>query len=322
MYGHHEGEEEKKYMRNKVSVIGSGFVGTMAAQRIAEKNLADVMLVDIIEGIPQGKALDISQSCPLQEFDVNIKGSNDFADIQGSHIVVVTAGFPRTPGMTREELVLKNGTVIKSVTEKIREHAPGCIIIIVTNPLDVMAHLAWNISGFSESRVIGMGGVLDTARYKYFLAEELNVSIRDIDALVLGSHGETMVPIASCTTVKGVPVSQFMNKSRIDAVIERTKKGGAEIVRLLKSGSAWHAPSASIVVMVEAMLHDSRRVMPVSAYLRGEYGINDVHIGVPVKLGSSGIEEIYEIDITDEELSALRESAAAMKETYGKLKIL
>ena len=224
--------------------------------------------------------------------------------------------------MTREELVLKNGTVIKSVTEKIREHAPGCIIIIVTNPLDVMTHLAWNVSGFHDSRVIGMGGVLDTARYTYFLAQELNVSLRDIDALVLGSHGETMLPIASCTTVKGIPVSQFMSKDRLDAIIERTKKGGAEIVQLLKSGSAWHAPSASIVVMVEAILHDSKRIMPVSAYVKGEYGITDVHIGVPVKLGSSGIEAVYEIDLTDEELSALRESADAMKETYQELKIL
>lgn len=309
-------------MKNKVSVIGSGFVGTMAAQRIVEKNLADVMLVDIIEGVPQGKALDISQSCPVQAFDKTITGTNDFSDIKGSHIVVVTAGFPRTPGMTREELVLKNGTVIKSVTEKIREYAPECIIITVTNPLDVMTHLAWDVSGFNESRVIGMGGVLDTARYKYFLAQELNVSMRDIDALVLGSHGETMVPIASYTTVKGVPISQFMNKDRLDAIIERTKKGGAEIVQLLGSGSAWHAPSASVVAMVEAIVHDSNRIIPASAYLKGEYGINDVYIGVPVKLGSSGIKEVCEIDLTDEELSALRGSADAMKETYRKLKIL
>jgi malate dehydrogenase len=309
-------------MKSKVSVIGSGFVGAMTAQRITEKNLADVVLVDIIEGIPQGKALDISQSCSLQEFDATITGTNDFSDIQGSSIVVVTAGFPRTPGMTREELVLKNGTVITSVTEKIKAYAPECIIITVTNPLDVMTHLAWKVSGFPEYRVMGMGGVLDTARYKYFLARELEVSIKDIDALVLGSHGDTMVPVAGYTTVKGVPVSQFMNKDRLDAIIERTKKGGAEIVQLLRSGSAWHAPSASIVVMVEAILNDSKRVMPVSAYLRGEYGIADVHIGVPVKLGSSGVEEIYEIELTDEELAALRTSADAIKETIGKLTIL
>ncbi|MBN2255400.1 MAG: malate dehydrogenase [Deltaproteobacteria bacterium] len=309
-------------MKSKVSVIGSGFVGAMTAQRITEKNLADVALIDIIEGIPQGKALDISQSCTLEGFDAAITGTNDFSDIRGSSIVVITAGFPRTPGMTREDLVLKNGTVIRSVTEKIREYAPECIIITVTNPLDVMTHLAWKVSGFHEHRVMGMGGVLDTARYKYFLARELDVSIKDIDALVLGSHGDTMVPIAGYTTVKGVPVSQFMNKDRLDAIIERTKKGGAEIVQLLRSGSAWHAPSASIVAMVEAILRDSKRVMPVSAYLRGEYGIVDVHIGVPVKLGSSGVEEIFEIELTDEELAALRESADAIKETIGKLTIL
>jgi malate dehydrogenase len=309
-------------MKNRVSVIGSGFVGTMTAQRIAEKNLADVILVDIIEGIPQGKALDISQSCSLQGFDVTITGTKDFSKIQGSSIVVVTAGFPRTPGMTREELVLKNGTVITSVTEKIRDHAPECIIITVTNPLDVMTHLAWKVAGFSDHRVMGMGGVLDTARYKFFLARELGVSIRDIDALVIGSHGDTMVPVAGYTTVKGVPVTQFMSKERTAAIIEQTKKGGAEIVQLLKSGSAWHAPSASIVSMVEAILFDSKRVMPVSAYLKGEYGIDGVHIGVPVKLGSSGIEEIYEIELAGGELAALRESAEVIKETIGKLTIL
>lgn len=309
-------------MKNKVSVVGAGFVGTMAAQRIAEKNLADVVLVDIIEGVPQGKALDMAQSSTMEEIDVTIKGTNEFSHMEGSHIVVVTAGFPRTPGMTREELSLKNGTVVKSVVEKIKEYAPACIIIIVTNPLDVMTHLAWRVSGFEPSRVIGMGGVLDTARYKYFLAEELNVSVKDIEALVLGSHGDTMVPIDRYTTLKGIPVSQFINKEKLDSIIERTKGGGAEIVKLLKSGSAWHAPSSSAVVMVEAILHDSKRIVPASAYLNGEYGITDTHIGVPVKLGASGVEEIFEITLTDTELTALKRSADIVKETFDTLKIL
>lgn len=309
-------------MKNKVSIIGAGFVGTMTAQKIVEKNLADVALIDIIEGVPQGKALDISQSSSLEEFDAKITGTNDFSEIEGSDIVVVTAGFPRSPGMTREELGLKNGNVVKSVTEKIREFAPECIIIIVTNPLDVMTHLAWKISGFHDSKVVGMGGVLDTARYKYFLAEELNVSVKDIEALVLGSHGDTMIPVDSYTTLKGIPVSQFIKKEKLNAIIERTKTGGAEIVKLLKSGSAWHGPSSSIVVMIEAILRDSKRVLPASAYLNGEYGIEGTHIGVPVKLGASGVEEIYEISLSDEELAALRLSADITKETFDKLRIL
>jgi malate dehydrogenase len=309
-------------MKNKVSIVGAGFVGTMAAQRIAEKNLADVVLVDIIEGIPQGKALDMAQSSALEDIDVTVKGTNEFSHMEGSDIVVVTAGFPRTPGMTREELSLKNGTVVKSVVEKIKEYAPACIIIIVTNPLDVMTHLAWKVSGFDSSRVIGMGGVLDTARYKYFLAEELNVSVKDIEALVLGSHGDTMVPVDRYTTLKGIPVSQFINKEKLDSIIERTKGGGAEIVKLLKSGSAWHAPSSSAVVMVEAILHDSKRIVPASAYLNGEYGITDTHIGVPVKLGASGVEEIFEITLTDTERDALKRSADIVKETFDNLKIL
>lgn len=309
-------------MKNKVSIVGAGFVGTMAAQRIAEKNLADVVLVDIIEGIPQGKALDMAQSSALEDIDVTVKGTNEFSHMEGSDIVVVTAGFPRTPGMTREELSLKNGTVVKSVVEKIKEYASACIIIIVTNPLDVMTHLAWKVSGFDSSRVIGMGGVLDTARYKYFLAEELNVSVKDIEALVLGSHGDTMVPVDRYTTLKGIPVSQFINKEKLDSIIERTKGGGAEIVKLLKSGSAWHAPSSSAVVMVEAILHDSKRIVPASAYLNGEYGITDTHIGVPVKLGASGVEEIFEITLTDTERDALKRSADIVKETFDNLKIL
>jgi len=278
-------------MGKKVAVIGAGFVGTMTAQRIVEKNLADVVLLDIVEGLPQGKALDIMQSAPVEGFDMRITGSNDFADTKDSDIVVFTAGFPRTPGMSREELAAKNGGIIKSVMETVAKHAPNSIIIMVTNPLDVMTHLAWKISGFPAHRVMGMGGVLDTSRYRTFLAEELQVSTQDIETMVLGSHGDTMVPVDTLTTLKGIPVSRLMEKEKLDAIIERTKNGGAEIVNLLKSGSAWHAPSSSAVAMVEAILHDSKRVLSASAYLTGQYGIEDVHIGVPVRLGAAGIEK-------------------------------
>ena len=309
-------------MRNKVSIIGSGFVGTMVAQRIAEKNLADVVLVDIIEGLPQGKALDISQSASLEGIDVKIKGTNDFSEIKDSLIVVVTAGLARTPGMSREELAEKNGNIIKSVTEIIKKHAPECIIIMITNPLDVMTHLAWKVSGFPTHRVIGMGGVLDTARYKLFLAEELNVSIRDVQALVLGGHGDAMVPVDRYTTLNGMPVSQFIKPERLQAIIERTKNGGAEIVKLLKTGSAWHAPSSSTLVMVEAILMDSKRILPASVHLEGEYGIDGVYVGAPIRLGARGVEKIYEIDLLDDELAALRQSADVVKKTFENLNIL
>ena len=309
-------------MRNKVSIIGSGFVGTMVAQRIAEKNLADVVLVDIIEGLPQGKALDISQAASLEGIDVKIKGTNDFSEIKDSQIVVVTAGLARTPGMSREELAEKNGNIIKSVTETIKEYTPECIIIMITNPLDVMTHLAWKVSGFPTHRVIGMGGVLDTARYKLFLAEELNVSIRDIQALVLGGHGDAMVPVDRYTTLNGMPVSQLIKPERLQSIIERAKNGGAEIVKLLKTGSAWHAPSSSTLVMVEAILMDSKRILPASVYLEGEYGINDIYMGALIKLGARGVEKIYEIDLSDDELAALRQSADVVKKTFENLNIL
>jgi malate dehydrogenase len=309
-------------MRKKVSVIGAGFVGTMVAQRVAEKNLADVVLVDIIEGLPQGKALDIYQSASIEGIDVKIKGTNDFSEIKGSRIVVSTAGFPRTPGMSREELAGKNGNIIKSVTEKIKEKAPDCIIIMVTNPLDVMTHLAWKVSGFPAQRVIGMAGILDTVRYKSFLAGELNVSISDIHALVLGGHGDAMVPVESYTTLKGMPISRFIKPKRLQAIIQRTKDGGAEIVKLLKTGSAWHAPSSSILVMVEAILMDSKRILPVSVYLEGEYGISGTYIGAPIKLGATGVEKIYEIDLSDDELAALRRSADIVKKTFEGMNIL
>jgi len=306
-------------MKRKVSVIGAGFVGTMTAQRIVEKNLADVALLDIVEGLPQGKALDIMQSAPIEGFTGRITGSNNFADTAHSDIVVFTAGFPRTPGISRDELALKNGGIVQSVVEGIARHAPDCIIIMVTNPLDVMTHLAWRASGFPPQRVMGMGGMLDTARYRAFLAEELNVHPSDIEAIVLGSHGDTMVPANIHTTSKGTSVSGLMEGERLDAIVERTKKGGAEIVGLLKSGSAWHAPSSSAVAMVEAILTDSKRVLPASAYLTGQYGIEDIYIGVPVKLGAAGIEEIQEITLSEEETEGLRRSAEAVRETLKKI---
>ena len=309
-------------MRKKVSIIGSGFVGTMVAQRIAENNLADVVIVDIIEGLPQGKALDISQSASLEGIDVKVTGTNDFSEIRNSRIIVVTAGLARTPGMTREELAEKNGNIIKSVTEKIKEHAPECIIVVVTNPLDVMTQLAWKVSGFPARRVVGMGGILDTARYKLFLAEELNVSIRDIQALVLGGHGDAMVPVERYTTLNGIPISQLIKPERLQAIIERTKNGGAEIVKLLKTGSAWHAPSSSVMVMVEAILMDSKRMLPASVYLEGEYGIEGIYIGAPITLGAAGVEKIHKIDLPDDELAAFSLSADVVRKTFESLNIL
>ncbi|MCK9274018.1 MAG: malate dehydrogenase [Syntrophales bacterium] len=308
-------------MDKKITVVGSGFVGAMVGQRTVEKNIADVVLIDIVEGIPQGKALDIAQSASLEGFDGRITGTNDFSEMDGSHIVVVTAGFPRTPGMTREELAHKNGAIIKSVIKKIVTYAPYAIIIIVTNPLDVMTHLAWKLSGFPHSHVMGMGGVLDEARFKYFLSLELQVSIKDVEALVLGSHGESMIPIESFTAVKGVPVTELISKKRFQEIVKRTKQGGAEIVSLLKTGSAWHAPSSSVTAMIESIIRDSKRMLPAAAYLQGEFGIEGMHIGVPVILGSRGIERICEIPVKEDELKDLRTAAESVKKIYENLKI-
>ena len=307
-------------MDKKVTVIGAGFVGAMVGQRVVEKNMADVVLIDVVKGIPQGKALDIAQSASVEGFDSRITGSNDFSEMKDSQIVVVTAGFPRTPGITREALAKKNGDIISSVVSQIASYASEAIVIVVTNPLDVMTHLAWKISGFSPSRVIGMGGVLDEARFKYFLSQELQVSARDIEALVLGSHGEAMVPVESFTTVKGVPVRELIPRTRFAEIIEQTKQGGAEIVSLLKSGSAWHAPSASVTAMIEAIIRDSKRMLPAAAYLQGEYGIEGTHVGVPVILGAKGVERICEISLNEKERTALQQAADAVKELYNSLK--
>src|SRR5271157_5633846 len=282
-------------MRNKVTVIGAGNVGATLAHRIVDKQLADVALIDILEGVPQGKGLDLLEAGPIEGYDVRIKGTNDYQDTANSDIVVMTAGFPRKPGMSRDDLLKANYEV-------------------VTNPLDAMVQTAFRVSGFPKHRVIGMAGVLDSARYRTFLAEALNVSVQDVEGLVLGGHGDTMVPVPSYTTVAGVPVSQLMPKEQLDKIIDRTRKGGGEIVALLKTGSAYYAPSAAVVQMIDAIFNDRKKILPCAAYLEGEYGINGLFVGVPVKLGARGIEEIIQIKLTPEEQAALEKSAAAVKE--------
>jgi malate dehydrogenase len=304
-------------MRKKITVVGSGNVGATLAHRLADRQLGDIVLIDILEGIPQGKGLDLLESGPIEGYDVKIKGTNDYADTANSDLVVMTAGFPRKPGMSRDDLLKANYDVVKGTTEQIVKYSPGCILIVVTNPLDAMAQTAYKVSGFSKNRVIGMAGVLDTARYRTFLAEALNVSVLDIQGLVLGGHGDTMVPVPSYTTVAGIPISQLMSKDQLDKIIVRTAKGGGEIVNLLKTGSAFYAPSAAVAEMVDAIFNDRKRILPCAAYLEGEYGINGLFVGVPVKLGARGIEQIIEIKLTPEEQAALQKSAAAVKELVG-----
>jgi len=306
-------------MKNKVSVIGAGFVGTMTAQKIAEKDLARVVLVDVIEGLPQGKAMDIAQSAPLEGFAAPVTGTNDFEEIRDSRVVVVTAGFARQPGMTREELALKNGRVVKAVTEKVKTLAPEAILLMVTNPLDAMTQMGFQVSGFPSRRVIGMGGVLDSARFRFLLAQELRVPPADVQALVIGSHGDTMIPLGRYATVHGIPVSRLIPDEKLAAIMERTKNSGAEIVRLLKTGSAFHAPSASVVYMLEAILKESPRILPASVRLEGQYGISGVYLGAPVRLGPSGVEEIFELNLTEEESAALKKSADAARKTFEDL---
>jgi malate dehydrogenase len=301
-------------MRRKITVVGAGNVGATVAHRLADKQLADIVLIDILEGIPQGKGLDLLQSGPIEGYDVKIKGTNDYADTANSDLVVLTAGFPRKPGMSRDDLLKANFDVVKGTTEQIAKHSPNCILIVVTNPLDAMAQTAYRVSGFPKNRVMGMAGILDSARYRTFLAEALNVSVKDVQGLVLGGHGDTMVPVPSYTTVAGIPISHLMPKEQLDKIIARTAKGGGEIVNLLKTGSAYYAPSAAVVEMVDAIFNDRKKILPCAAYLEGEYGINGLFVGVPCKLGAKGIEQIIEIKLTDEEKAALQKSAAAVKE--------
>jgi malate dehydrogenase len=304
-------------MRKKITVVGAGNVGATLAHRLADKQLGDIVLIDILEGIPQGKGLDLLESGPIEGYDVKIKGTNDYADTANSDLVVMTAGFPRKPGMSRDDLLKANFDVIKATTAEVAKHSPNCILVVVTNPLDAMAQTAYKVSGFPKHRVMGMAGVLDTARYRTFIAEALNVSVQDVQGLVLGGHGDTMVPVPSYTTVAGIPIADLMPKEQLDKIIARTAKGGGEIVNLLKTGSAFYAPSAAVAQMVDAIFNDRKKILPCAAYLEGEYGIKGLFVGVPVKLGAKGIEQIVEIKLTAEEKAALEKSAAAVKELVG-----
>jgi malate dehydrogenase len=301
-------------MRSKITVIGAGFVGSTLAQRLVERDYADVVMFDIVPNMPQGKALDMLQAGPVLGYDSLVVGTNDYADTANSDIVVITSGFPRKPGMSRDDLVKKNQEIISQVTREVVKYSPNCIIIMVTNPLDAMVQLAYHVSGFPRNRIVGMAGVLDTARFRTFIAQELGASVRDVQAYVLGGHGDTMVPLARMCTVAGVPISQLMPAERIEQIVQRTRDGGAEIVKLLGTGSAYFAPSASVLQMVDSILLDKKMIMPCAAYLQGEYGINGLFVGVPVKLGAQGVEQIVEVELSESERVLLKKSADAVKE--------
>ena len=305
-------------MFNKIAVVGGGHVGATVAQRVAEKDLArTVVLIDIVEGVAEGKALDQWESGPIEGFDARVIGSQGYAEAAGAELFVVTAGIARKPGMSRDDLVKTNAGIVRSVSEAIKEAAPNTIVIIVSNPLDVMCAVAKETTGFPRERVIGMAGVLDTARYRTFLAEALDISVEDIQAMVLGGHGDTMVALVSYTTVSGIPVTQLLDAERLEAIVSRTRQGGAEIVKHLKTGSAYYAPSAAAVQMVEAIVKDKKRVLPCSAWLTGEYGLQDVYCGVPCKLGRNGLEAILEVELSKEEQTALHRSAEAVRGTMA-----
>lgn len=308
-------------MRKKITVVGAGNVGATCAQRLAERGYADVVLVDIIEGMPQGKALDLLESGPAVGFDSSVVGTNGYEETAGSDIAVITSGVPRKPGMSRDDLVLTNMKIVQGVTEQLVVKSPDCMIIVVSNPLDAMAQLALKVSGFPRNRVMGMSGILDTARFRTFLAMELDVSVEDVAAYVLGGHGDTMIPLTRLATVGGIPITEVLPKDRIDKIVERTVKGGGEIVSLLKTGSAFYAPSAGVVQMVDSIVLDKKRILPCAAYLEGEYGIDGVFVGVPVKLGKDGIEKIIEIKLTAGEQEALKKSADAVRELNAIMKI-
>jgi malate dehydrogenase len=309
-------------MVNKITVVGAGNVGATAAQRIAEKELArTVVMVDVAEGIPQGKGLDQWQSAPIEGFDSRVIGTNGYDETKDSDIVVITAGIARKPGMSRDDLLNTNAGIVKSVGEQIKKTSPNAIVIVVSNPLDVMCWVAKEATGFPKERVIGMAGVLDTARYRAFLATAMDVSVRDIQAMVLGGHGDTMVPLISYTTVSGIPITQLMDKATLDAIVDRTRNGGAEIVKHLKTGSAYYAPSSGAVQMVEAIVNDQKRILPCSAWLEGEYGEEGIFLGVPVKLGRNGIEKILEVTLTGDEKAALAKSAQAVREPMSVVKL-
>src|ERR1022692_989060 len=301
-------------MRNKITVVGGGNVGASAAINLAMKELGDVVLVDVVEGVPQGKALDMAQMGPIEGYDVQLTGANDYAPTANSDVVVITAGLARKPGMSRDDLLIANYEVVKSVTENIAKHSPNAILVLVTNPLDAMCTVAHHVSKFPKHRVVGMAGVLDSARFRTFIAMELNVSVENVTAVVMGGHGDTMVPLVRLSGVSGIPLTELMDQATLDKIVDRTRNGGAEIVKFLKTGSAYYAPSAAAVEMVESILKDKKKVLPCAAYLEGEYGINGLFVGVPVKLGAGGIEKIYEIQLTAEETAKLHKSAASVQE--------
>jgi len=304
-------------MRQKITVVGAGNVGATTAQRLFEKSYADIVLVDIVEGLPQGKALDILESGPVVGSDAHIIGTNSYEETANSDIIVITSGIARKPGMSRDDLLLTNMKIVSDVVEQTTSKSPNSILIIVTNPLDAMAQQALKVSGFNKEKAVGMAGVLDTARYRSFLAEELNVSVDVVQAYVLGGHGDTMVPTVGPTTVGGIPVADLIQANRLEEIVQRTRDGGAEIVGLLKTGSAYYAPSASIVEMIDSIVLDKKLILPCTAYLEGEYGLDGLYVGVPVKLGKNGIEHIYEFKLTESELKALHKSAESVKELLG-----
>jgi malate dehydrogenase len=309
-------------MVNKITVVGAGNVGATTAQRVAEKELArTVVMVDVVEGIPQGKGLDQWQSAPIENFDSRIIGTNGYDETAGSDLVIVTAGIARKPGMSRDDLLNTNAGIVKQVAEQIKTSSPNAIVIVVSNPLDVMCYVAKEVTGFPRERVIGMAGVLDTARYRAFLAEAADVSVRDIQAMVLGGHGDTMVPLISYTSVSGIPITQLIDRAKLDAIVDRTRNGGAEIVKHLKTGSAYYAPSAGAVQMAEAIVNDQRRILPCAAWLEGEYGMKGLFLGVPCKLGHGGLQKVIEVELTADERAALAKSAEAVREPMRAVKL-
>ena len=301
-------------MNRKVTVVGSGNVGATAARSIADKELADVVILDILEGVPQGKGLDMLEACPVEGSDARVLGTNDYADTADSDIVVITAGLARKPGMSRDDLLAKNHAIMKGVTEQVIKYSPDCVIMPVTNPLDAMAQVVYRVSGFPRERIIGMAGVLDSARMRAFIAQALNVSVENTHAFVLGGHGDTMVPLPRYSTVAGIPITELLDAEQVEAIVHRTAHGGAEIVKLLGTGSAYYAPGSAVVEMVEAVLKDKKKILPCSVFLQGEYGIQDLFVGVPCKLGGNGLEEIIEITLTPDEDVALKKSAEAVRE--------
>ncbi len=301
-------------MRNKLTVVGAGNVGANCAVWAAKKELGDIVLVDIAEGVPQGKSLDLMQAGPVEGYGVSLTGANDYGPTANSDVVIITAGFPRKPGMSRDDLLLANYEVVKAATEQAVAVSPNCIIIVVTNPLDAMAQVAYMVSKFPKNRVIGMAGVLDSARFRTFIAMELNVAVENVTAVVLGGHGDTMVPVVRLSSVAGIPLTELIPADRLNAIVDRTRNGGAEIVKYLKTGSAYYAPAASAVEMAESILRDKKKVLPCAAYLEGEYGVNGLYVGVPCKLGANGIEQIYEIKLTSDETAALHKSAGSVRE--------